>query len=104
MLPGIAVLMVALCQTVQEPPPKIAIVENDQPRIIFLYQARAQHARLSRLKGELSPEDRALLAALDTALGTLPSKPANSGLLKHDLERERFQRQPLQGVPFGGDP
>lgn len=84
-------LLLCLLFPLQQSNPDIAIIYDGQTVIMPLANAE----RLYR--SDLAAKDNKLRAALEIALGTLPSnKPDNEVLSVQDRERFRWQRRALQ--------
>jgi hypothetical protein len=84
----------ALALIVTEPTVDV-VLTPDQP-IVTMSVAEAERVRLTTT-------DPKLRAALVWALGTRPTQSVTK-LESWDRERERWQRQPVNGKLFGGDP
>jgi hypothetical protein len=91
-----AVLLIALSQPQPAPEPTVPVILHPDLPIVVMSVSRAE----KWLATETDPKWR---AALVWALGTRPTR-SDVKLESWDRERERFQRQPVNGKMFGGDP
>lgn len=81
MLPSLVLIAVF-----SQPAPTVALTIDGQTRIVSVVEAE-------RL---LDSSDTRLHAAAAIALGTRATEPELVTLPRHDIERERWQRQPAQ--------